>query len=111
MKTEIKLNIAQRNEMARIFKSMLREEKFWEVWGPQIKAFYEQYIDWYFIPFKGNELPPIQCNQRELSDKDRNITDIIYKFTIELTFNTIKDMNRSIVMEQEMSKSSIDMIV
>lgn len=111
MKTEIKLTVAQRQELARIFKNMLRDEKMYDAWGPAVKGLYEQTIEWYFVPFKANDLPAIECEQREVTNDKREVIDVIYKFKLDLVFPFAKELRRSILLEKEMKKAAIDGIV
>lgn len=113
MKTDVKFTVAQRNELARIFKEMLRDEKMYEVWGPAIKAFYEESISWYFNPFKAtfDKIPPLTCDIREDRDEKDNLLNVVYKFRIELVFSAIKEMRRTIVLEKEINKGSLDNVV
>jgi len=113
MKTKLKLHSAQRNELTRIFRNLLREEKFYDSWGPTLKGYYEDSIVWYFTPFKGTieMLPPIECDVREERDEDENLINVVYKFKMELNFNGIKDLKRSILLEREINKGSLDSVV
>ena len=113
MKAELRLSGAQRSMLASVFKNMLRDEKMYDIWGPTIKSFYEENITWYFTPFKAtlDKLPPIECDQRDDKDDKGNVIKTIYKFRIELIFNTIKEMRRTIVLEKEITKGSIDNVV
>jgi len=113
MKTELKLHTAQRNELTRIAKNLLREEKFYDIWGQYLKGYCENSIEWYFLPFKGTAdvLPPVQCDVREERDDKDNLINVVYKFKIKLTPSAIKDSTHSVEIEFELNKGTIDAIV
>ena len=106
--TELKLNQAQRDKLAQIFKGMLRDEKFYDSWGPTLKSLHEEAIVWYFTPFKGNNLPPVPCDSREELDDDGNVVDVSYKFKLELTITLIKELKRIVVLEKEIKQASLN---
>lgn len=111
MKIQKKMTLAQRQEMARIFKNMLRDEKMYDAWGPAIKGLYEQTIEWFFVPFKSNDLPAIECDQREITNDKREVIDVIYKFKLTLVFPFASELRRSIVLEKEIKQASLDGII
>lgn len=113
MKTKVKFNIAQRNELARIFKEMLRDEKVYTTWGPSLKAFYEEHIAWYFNPFLAtyDKLPEVECELREERDDKDVLINVVYRFRLELVFSAIKEMRRTLVLEKEINKRSLDNVV
>lgn len=111
MKIELILNTGQRTELARIFRSMLREQKMYAIWGPELKGFYEQSIDWFFIPFKGSYtmFPPVECDQRDIKNDDGIVIDTVYKFRMDIVFPQIKQFkDRSIILEKELKKVFLD---
>ncbi len=113
MKVDLKLDIAKRSHLASIFCSMFRSEKIYQAMGPELKGFYEQTIKWYFTPFRAvyTKLPPITADQKDIKNDDDIVVDTIYTFELELVFNAVKGMNRSLKFEKEIRKGALDNVV
>ena len=111
MKTKIQLNNAQRNHLVRIFCDRLRYTKMWDRMGSTQKALAAESIRLYFLPFKDMaSLPQIEVDHIKKEDKEGNIIEEKYKFTVDMEFPFIKPAIE-VSLESEVTKSSIENIV
>jgi hypothetical protein len=107
MQGKVKLNMAQRQMLARVFNDELRNNKIHGQLGPTGKAFYGEAIRLYFMPIKSGELPGFPVESREIKDDEGNLVDTEYKFTVVVNFNQVGD-GTTLSLTKPIDKSFID---
>lgn len=110
MKQKVKLNIAQRSHLGRVFNDQFRNHTFYANLGPTMKAHYQEAVKAHFVPARSADLPGYEVDVSEKKDDEGNLVDTLYEIKVTLNFNEINEGTK-IVLTKTFHKSAIDNVV
>ena len=110
MSDTVKLSMAQRSFLAKVFNDELRNHKYYTQMGPTQKAFYQECVQTHFMPIKSQHLPPYPVKIKETKHAEGRVIDTDYTFELEIHFNQVGE-GAKLTLTKPIKKGSIDHVV
>jgi len=107
---KVKLSMAQRQTLAKIFNDEFRNNKLQDQLGSTQKAFYQEAVRSHFMPLRSPDLPAYPVEAKEIKDDDGVMVDTEYTFVIVLNFNQVGE-GTTLTITKPIKKSFLDHVI